>query len=225
MLKHLCDADACCRFLAMLGLEKACSFTTSPSSEKNNLAYAQNYSSLCSWKIAENKVVLTFGWENAVHCSGIAYLVLDRDASIIPILSSQCLQTSLGTFALKVAFCVALIWPSVISPSGLSQGFPMTTSFKSAALRESERSLVSFRHFQQQTVTAMLELALTMAAANSKTQNKGSCAASRHQLAGITGQLLLSKFSLAAKKDSAPCSAATLSFKGAASTLPHASKA
>ena len=131
-------------------------------------------------------------------------------------------QTSLGTFAFCVAFCVALMWPSVISPSGVSHGLPMTTSFNSA-VRESASNLVSFRaRSLQHTIKAMLKQALEIAAAKSKNQKSGSSLACSHQLTGITGQLLTSKFSLAAKTDSAPYSVPTVNFNVADSTLPHA---
>ena len=131
-------------------------------------------------------------------------------------------QTSLGTFAFCVAFCVALMWPSVISPSGVSHGLPMTTSFNSA-VRESASNLVSFRaRSLQHTIKAMLKQALDIAAAKSKNQKSGSSLACSHQLTGITGQLLTSKFSLAAKTDSAPYSVPTVNFNVADSTLPHA---
>ena len=74
----------CCSFLAMLGLEKACSFTTVPSSEKKNyLTYAILCTKLLNTartslgrllKNAENKVILTFGWR--MPCIAVALHIL-----------------------------------------------------------------------------------------------------------------------------------------------------
>ena len=64
----------CCSVLAMLGLEKACSFTTCPAPKKNNLynLYMHKMHKIALntartslgrlLKNAENKVVLTFSW-------------------------------------------------------------------------------------------------------------------------------------------------------------------